>query len=52
MKIITILLTGLLLFMNAAVSFSEETDETTAQEDVGATKPYLSGGIAQMSVMR
>jgi hypothetical protein len=45
MKIITILLTGLLLFMNAKVSFSEETDETTAQEDVGTTTPYLSGGI-------
>jgi hypothetical protein len=27
------------------VSFSEETDETTAQEDVGTTTPYLSGGI-------
>jgi hypothetical protein len=45
MKIITILLTGLLLFMNAEVTFSEETDETTAQEDAGTTTPYLSGGI-------
>ena len=45
MKKITILLTSLLLLMNAEVSFSEETDETTALEDERTNTPYLSGGI-------
>jgi hypothetical protein len=45
MKKITILLTGLLLLINATVSFPEETDETTALEEERTKTPYLSGGI-------
>ena len=45
MKKITILLTSLLLLINAEVSFPEETDETTALENARTKTPYLSGGI-------
>lgn len=45
MKKIAIILTGLLLLINAAVSFSEDTDETTALEEDRESAPYISGGI-------